>query len=165
MPAQWEQGGDKMVWKITEVPIHKAVEPGCGLCLALLAYWMAPGKTGMLAVGILFEEKEKLGMLALMTKLPRHNIYTGKKKTRDRSWYRKLGFIISPEYFWMGRELFSRKINSASSENTATPYRGMGDTFWKCGLEIAFRFFLFHKFFSIHSKSPIVINISLPPPS
>lgn len=46
---------------------------------------MAPGKTEMLAVGILFEEKEKLGMLALMTKLPRHNIYTGKKKTRDRS--------------------------------------------------------------------------------
>jgi len=39
----------------------------------------------MLAAGILFEEEEKLGILALMARLLGRCICTGKKKNRDTS--------------------------------------------------------------------------------
>lgn len=53
-----------------EVPTHKAVEPGC----------VASVKTGMLAAGISFEEKGKLGVLALVARLLGHYIYIQEKR-------------------------------------------------------------------------------------
>lgn len=61
------------------------MEAGYGLCCALLAFWIAQEKMGMLAAGILLEEKEKLGTCAPMARLLGHYIYTGEKKTRDTS--------------------------------------------------------------------------------
>lgn len=93
-------------------------------------------KTGMLAAGILFEEKEKSGILALMTRLLGHCIRTGKKNIRDISLIKEAGGYHFTRVFlyvsFMGRVFSSRKIDSVSCEDIATPGRGVSDIFSKC---------------------------------